>query len=79
MSTTIDAIDPTDLGELVRRQSVIDRLLMAEGAGHIVHDLPVRSDGRSVGLASRPWRLDPMPYVLDADEFADTFVFAKIE
>ena len=70
MSTTIDAIDPTDLGELVRRQSVIDRLLMAEGAGHIVHDLPVRSDGRSVGLASRPWRLDPMPYVLDADEFA---------
>ena len=70
MSTTFDAIDPTDLGELTRRQSVIDRLLMAEGAGHIVHDLPVRSDGRSVGLASRPWRLDPMPYVLEAAEFA---------
>ena len=69
MSTTFDSIDPTDLGELMRRQSVIDRLLMAEGAGHIVHDLPVRSDGRSVGLASRPWRLDPIPYVVDADEF----------
>lgn len=70
MNTTPDVVDPTDLRELVRRQSVIDRLLMGEGAGHIVHDLPVRSDGRSVGLASRPWRLDPMPYVLDADEFA---------
>ncbi|WP_040495232.1 circularly permuted type 2 ATP-grasp protein [Ilumatobacter nonamiensis] len=69
MSTTSDAVDPTDLGELVRRQGAIDRLLMAEGAGHIVHDLPVRSDGRSVGIASRPWRLDPMPYVISADEF----------
>ncbi|MGA9275884.1 circularly permuted type 2 ATP-grasp protein, partial [Ilumatobacter sp.] len=70
MSRTFDAVDPTDLGDLLRRQGAIDRLLMAEGAGHIVHDLPVRSDGRSVGLASRPWRLDPIPYVLDAAEFA---------
>jgi len=70
MSTTFHAIDPTDVRELARRQGTIDRLLMAEGAGHIVHDLPVRSDGRSVGLASRPWRLDPVPYVLDAAEFS---------
>lgn len=73
MSTTsgaVDIADPGDLGDLIRRQGAIDRLLMAEGAGHIVHDLPVRSDGRSVGLASRPWRLDPMPYVLDSDEFS---------
>lgn len=62
-----ESINPV---ELARRQASIDRLLMAEGAGHIVHDLPVRSDGRSVGLASRPWRLDPMPYVLTADEFS---------
>ncbi|MFN3254982.1 MAG: circularly permuted type 2 ATP-grasp protein [Ilumatobacter sp.] len=58
-----------DLGELIHRQRIIDRLLMAEGAGHIVHDLPVRSDGRSVGLASRPWRLDPMPYVIESADF----------
>ena len=67
---TIDANEPIDPIELAVRQGAIDRLLMAEGAGHIVHDLPVRSDGRSVGLASRPWRLDPMPYVVTADEFA---------
>ncbi len=66
---TVDANEPTDPVELGHRQGAIDRLLMAEGAGHIVHDLPVRSDGRSVGLASRPWRLDPLPYVVTADEF----------
>lgn len=61
----------TDLrpSTLAERQSTIDRLLMAEGAGHVVHDLPVRSDGRSVALASRPWRLDPIPYHVDAGEF----------
>ena len=37
--------------------------------GHIVHDLPVRADGRSVSLESRPWRLDPIPLVIDAAEF----------
>ncbi len=63
-------IDPADPGELGRRQAAIDRLLSAEGAGHIVHDLPMRSDGRSVALASRPWRLDPMPYVIEEAEFA---------
>jgi len=69
MSTTSGVVDPTDFGELNRLQAVIDRLLMAEGAGHIVHDLPVRSDGRAVGIASRPWRLDPIPYVIEADDF----------
>lgn len=69
MSTTSGAVDPTDLGELNRLQATIDRLLMAEGAGHIVHDLPMRSDGRAVGLASRPWRLDPIPYVIQPEEF----------
>lgn len=66
---TVEGNEPIDPVELGRRQGAVDRLLMAEGAGHIVHDLPVRSDGRSVGLASRPWRLDPMPYVITADEF----------
>lgn len=67
---THDHRNDIDPAELARRQGAIDRLLMAEGAGHIVHDLPLRSDGRSVGIASRPWRLDPTPYVLDAEEFA---------
>jgi uncharacterized circularly permuted ATP-grasp superfamily protein/uncharacterized alpha-E superfamily protein len=42
-----------------------DRLLAAEGAGHLVHDLPVRADGRSASPSSRPWRLDPIPIALD--------------
>lgn len=66
---TVDANEPIDPVELGIRQGAIDRLLTAEGAGHIVHDLPMRADGRTVGLASRPWRLDPMPYVVTADEF----------
>ena len=56
-----------DLGS---RQVDHDRLLAAEGAGHIVHDLPLRTDGRMVGLESRPWRLDPIPFVLESAEFA---------
>ena len=51
------------------RQVDHDRLLAAEGAGHIVHDLPLRADGRKVALESRPWRLDPIPLVIDGDEF----------
>jgi uncharacterized circularly permuted ATP-grasp superfamily protein len=34
-----------------------------------VHDLPLRADGRMVVLESRPWRLDPIPLVMDGDEF----------
>lgn len=55
--------------ELDRQQRVLGRLLAAEGAGHVVHDLPVRADGRAVALESRPWRIDPQPYVLSATEF----------
>ncbi len=57
------------LSDLARRQFDADRILTFEGAGHIVHDLPARADGRLVSLASRPWRLDPIPYVLDGNEF----------
>ena len=56
--------------DLPVRQQEADRLLAAEGAGHIVHDLPVRADGRTVSLVSRPWRLDPIPVVIDAAEFS---------
>jgi len=57
------------LADLNARQVDHDRLLAAEGAGHIVHDLPLRADGRMVALESRPWRLDPIPLVIDGDEF----------
>jgi len=57
------------LDDLATRQVDHDRLLAAEGAGHIVHDLPLRADGRMVALESRPWRLDPIPLVIDGDEF----------
>jgi len=57
------------LADLGARQIDHDRLLAAEGAGHIVHDLPLRADGRMVALESRPWRLDPIPLVIDGDEF----------
>jgi uncharacterized circularly permuted ATP-grasp superfamily protein/uncharacterized alpha-E superfamily protein len=48
--------------EIVRRQMVAERLLVAEGAGHVFHD------DREVGLA---WGLDPVPYVIGAAEWRD--------
>jgi uncharacterized circularly permuted ATP-grasp superfamily protein/uncharacterized alpha-E superfamily protein len=58
-----------DMSRLGSWQMQADRLLMAEGAGHLVHDLPVRADGRQAGLESRPWRIDPIPYVVDTATF----------
>lgn len=66
-SALMDSI--AGLADLNLRQIDHDRLLAAEGAGHIVHDLPLRADGRMVALESRPWRLDPIPLVIDGDEF----------
>ena len=54
---------------LAARQARADRILAAEGAGHLVHDLPVRADGRTAALESRPWRIDPVPIALDAGTF----------
>jgi uncharacterized circularly permuted ATP-grasp superfamily protein/uncharacterized alpha-E superfamily protein len=51
------------------RQARADRLLEASGAGHLVHDLPVRGDGRTASIESRPWRIDPIPVVLDGTTF----------
>jgi uncharacterized circularly permuted ATP-grasp superfamily protein/uncharacterized alpha-E superfamily protein len=55
--------------QLARRQDRADRLLASEGAGHLVHDLPVRADGRNATLESRPWRVDPIPLVLNSPTF----------
>ena len=38
-----------------------DRLIAAAGAGHLVHDLPVRADGRVATVASRPVAARPDP------------------
>jgi len=67
--------------ELRRRQALIDRLLATEGAGHVVHDLPLRSDGRTVSLESRPWRLDPEPYVISEADFSwlERAITARVE
>ncbi len=64
------ADDPDDRTELAERRLLLDRLLAGEGAGFIVHDLPVRSDGRMVASESRPWPVDPIPYRLSAGDFA---------
>ncbi len=58
-----------DPERLVERQARADRLLEADGAGHLVHDLPVRGDGRAASIESRPWRIDPIPIVLEESTF----------
>ncbi len=73
-------------GELLERQRQADRLLDAEGAGHMVHELAHEratadlvherpgaaelSPSRRSIADSRPWRLDPVPFVVEASEFA---------
>ena len=56
------------------RQQQADRLLDAQGTGHLVHEISLATDRHGVTAAARsvshPWRLDPVPYVLEADEFA---------
>jgi uncharacterized circularly permuted ATP-grasp superfamily protein/uncharacterized alpha-E superfamily protein len=47
-------------GELAQRQRLLDRLLDAEGAGHLVEDRRQQI---------RPWTLDPLPLILDGEEF----------
>ncbi len=46
--------------EVARRRAAAERLLVAEGAGHVFHD------DREVGM---PWGLDPVPYVINAADW----------
>jgi uncharacterized circularly permuted ATP-grasp superfamily protein/uncharacterized alpha-E superfamily protein len=50
---------------LTRRQVEADRMIAASLAGHLVHELP-DAEGRR---ADRPWRLDPVPLILDGGTF----------
>ena len=69
----VGSMEPASLRD---RQRDADRLLDAEGAGHLVHELALeRGTDRhcvpaSARVESRPWRLDPLPFVIDAAEFA---------
>lgn len=56
-------------GELAERQRQADRLLDAEGAGHLVHELTFQRSATDEMSASRPWRLDPVPLLLAHDDF----------
>ncbi len=57
------------LGDLAGRQIDHDRLLAAEGAGHIVHDLPVARRWSDGGARIPAVASDPVPLVIDGDEF----------
>jgi uncharacterized circularly permuted ATP-grasp superfamily protein/uncharacterized alpha-E superfamily protein len=67
----INAVAASGIGVLSERQRQADRLLDAEGAGHLVHDMALDSERAVWDEDSRPWRLDPIPLVLDGGEFAE--------
>jgi uncharacterized circularly permuted ATP-grasp superfamily protein len=48
--------------DLDRLRVRADRLIVAEGANHVAHD--------DAGDTSRPWRLDPIPVLIDARQWA---------
>lgn len=54
-----------DRTALIRRQAEADRVIASSGAGHLVHEMNVRP-GEAGG---RPWRIDPVPVVLDGATF----------
>ncbi len=77
------ALGTMETASLLERQRQADRLLDAEGAGHLVHELRLDRRGaqREGSASSRraqperyaessPWRLDPLPLVIDAGDFA---------
>jgi uncharacterized circularly permuted ATP-grasp superfamily protein len=70
-AATARAIGSMDAAMLRERQRQADRLLDAEGTGHLVHELSLGTDRHGVtpGRSARPWRLDPIPFVLAAAEF----------
>lgn len=65
--TSQDVLDRLlrDRTALVRRQAEADRVIAASGAGHLVHEMNVRPNE----AGGRPWRIDPVPVVLDEATF----------
>ena len=70
VARALGSFEPAVLRE---RQQHADRLLDAQGTGHLVHEISLAPDRHGVTAAARsvshPWRLDPVPFVLTADEF----------
>ena len=64
-----------DRPALSRRQAEADRVIAASLAGHLVHRAP-EDDARPA--ANGPWRLDPVPLVLDGAVF-DSLAAAVVE
>jgi uncharacterized circularly permuted ATP-grasp superfamily protein/uncharacterized alpha-E superfamily protein len=64
------ALGSFDAPTLIERHRQAGRLLDAEGTGHLVHD--------GHASESRPWRLDPLPFVIDAPEF-DTLAAGAVQ
>ncbi len=58
-------------GELRDWQREADRLLDAEGAGHLVHELSEELQGSGITAQSRPWRVDPVPLVIEQRVFRE--------
>lgn len=58
-----------EVGELREWQRQADRLLDAEGAGHLVHELSDERQGSGITAQSRPWRVDPVPLVIEQRDF----------
>ena len=58
---------------LIERQRQTNRLLDAEGTGHLVHEITLATDRHGHSAAARaqshPWRLDPIPFVIESAEF----------
>ncbi len=71
--TVARALGALDPAVLLERQRQTNRLLDAEGTGHLVHELSLATDRHGHSAASRsqshPWRLDPVPFVLESAEF----------
>ncbi|MFM2078044.1 MAG: hypothetical protein RJA49_1934 [Actinomycetota bacterium] len=67
------ALGSFEPGVLHDRQLQADRLLDAQGTGHLVHEISLATDRHGVSAAERavshPWRLDPVPFVIEAPEF----------
>ena len=75
--TASSALGVSDPHAMLQRRMAADRLLDAQGSGHLVHELtlgePVDRRGSTIHTRSesRPWRLDPIPFVIDETEFSE--------
>lgn len=57
-----------DPAALSRWQAEADRVVAASSAGHLVHEIDLRP-GQPGGAGRRPWRIDPIPVLLDGATF----------